>query len=131
MAPSLQNEGSPRASCSCRGFSESRSTLVRPLERKRKVEPARCGCPSRPRTPAERDRRDPPHRATGLSRTRPSLAPPWSFFSAMRHTPERPADRRLAHRNPRGGVKELGPLRVGGPRPLLEVLREEFSGLLI
>src|SRR5215213_2312141 len=56
---------------------------------------------------------------------------PLDLFSAVRETPERPADRRLAHRNPARGKEELGPLGVGGPRPPFEISYEEPSRLLV
>ena len=46
---------------------------------------------------------------------------PVVLFSAVRETPKRSADGSLAHRDPAGSVKELGPLGVGGPRALSEV----------
>src|SRR5215208_7196794 len=57
-------------------------------------------------------------------------AAPLDLFSAPAKGSYRPADRRFAHRNPRDGEQELGPLGVGGPRSPFEVFYEQLAGLL-
>jgi hypothetical protein len=56
---------------------------------------------------------------------------PLVLFSAVREASKRPADRSLAHRNPAEGEKELGPLRMGSPRPFFEIFYEQLGGLLV
>jgi hypothetical protein len=83
------------------------------------------------RTPGQRDRCGRVRCAIGSSRTRLALWPPWSFFSTVRESSDRPADRSLTHPHSAGGEKELGPLGVGGPWPLFEIFYEQPPGLLV
>jgi hypothetical protein len=53
------------------------------------------------------------------------------LFSAHREALERPANGRLAHPHPAHRIEELGPLGVGGPRPLFEILYEQLGGFLV
>src|SRR3712207_4420287 len=97
------------------------STLSDLWARKHTEEPGRCGCPPRQRIPGVRDRGSQPPCARVPSRTRLVLLPLWIFFSAPAQVPYHAADRRLTHPHSRQSEQELGPLRVGGPRPLLDV----------
>src|SRR5215210_5588514 len=56
-------------------------------------------------------------------------AAPLELFSAPRETSYRPAHRGFTHPHPHDGEQELGPLSVGGPRPLLQVFREQLPRL--
>src|SRR5215210_484924 len=70
-----------------------------------------------------------------ISTRHPSLknssrsAAPLELFSAPRETSYRPAHRGFTHPHPHDGEQELGPLSVGGPRPLLQVFREQLPRL--
>src|SRR5215212_8795910 len=55
-----------------------------------------------------------------LSNSSRSVAPTY-LFSAPTHAPQHPADRGVAHRNPRHPRQELAPLGERRSRPLLEV----------
>jgi hypothetical protein len=79
-------------------------------------------CPSRPRTPAARDRRGRSPCAIVASRTHLVRRLLGIFFSAVQEAFYRPAERRFAHSHPHRGGEELDPLGMGSPWPFFEVL---------
>src|SRR5215211_5335329 len=87
MVPSLLDEGSLEALCSCRGSLEPRRRLYGLWARKRRGELGKCGCPSHQRTPSALDRCDRSPCAIGSSRTRLFLQPLWTFFRLLERRP--------------------------------------------
>src|SRR5829696_4338897 len=95
-------------------------------------EPAKCGYPSRLRTPTACRQAHRPQNATLISTTRLSHWLLLIFFSAVSKVLlNRPADRRLAHLNAASCKENLAPLFVGSPGTSLEVCFEQAHGASI